>query len=254
VTPVVFLHIPKTAGQTIHSELARVVGAAQVSPVRVHTQAPPGPDHAAAQLPPGYGLYSGHLDWTALDRLPEDRFVFSVLRDPWERIASFYFYLLDQAQGLNATALQDPARLGLRMILTRSADDYFFGGEAPWQQFILDHYDNFYCSYFATRKMRGHKQIAGLSGPDLIDRALDNSRQIDRIYGTHDLTPLQTDILARLGRPIRVTDRYINAGPQSRSGLRWPALLARLERDDTAARLTGFGTSDRALMTRLDLP
>ena len=254
VTPIVFLHIPKTAGQTIHSELARVVGSARVSPIRVHTQPPPGPDQAAAQLPPGFRLYSGHLDWTALDSLPGDRFVFTVLRDPWERIASFYFYLLDQAQSLSPAALQDPARLGLQMILTRSADDYFFGGGAPWQQFILDHYDNFYCSYFATQKMRGQKEIAALSGPDRISRALDNSRKIDRIYGTHDLAPLQTDILALLRRNIHVTKKYINTGPQARSTLRWPVLLERLERDATAARLTAFGSLDRDLMTRLNLP
>jgi Sulfotransferase family len=254
VPPIVFLHIPKTAGQTIHSELARVVGRSHVSPIRVHTQPPPGPGQAAAQLPPGYRLYSGHLDWTALDSLPGDRFVFTVLRDPWERIASFYFYLLDQAQNLPAAALQDPGRLGLQMILTRSADDYFFGGDAPWQQFILDHYDNFYCSYFATQKMRGQKEIAALSGPDRISRALEKSRQIDRIYGTHDLTPLQTDILDLLRCKIHVTEKYINTGPQERSTLRWPVLLDRLERDSTAARLSAFASLDRDLMTRLDLP
>ena len=252
--PIVFLHIPKTAGQTIHSELARVVGAARVSPVRVHTQAARGPEHAAAQMPPGYGLYSGHLDWTALDNLPSDRFVFSVLRDPWERIASFYFYLLEQAQRLDTAALHAPDRIGFRMILTRSADDYFFGGDARWQQFILDHYDNFYCSYFATRKMRGHPDIAGLSGPDLIDRALNNCRHIDRIYSTHDLAPLQADILALMRQNIHVTDTFINTGPQTRNTLRWPKLLERLERGETAARLADFGSLDRALMTRLDLP
>ena len=252
--PIVFLHIPKTAGQTIHSELSRVVGATRVSPVRVHTQAALGPGHAAAQLPLGYSLYSGHLDWTALDSLPADRFVFSVLRDPWERIASFYFYLLEQAQSLDPATLDDPGRVGSRMILTRSADDYFFGGDAAWQQFILDHYDNFYCSYFATHRMRGHKAIAGLSGPDRIARALEKSRQIDRIYGTHDLAPLQSDILALLRQEIRVTHKFINTGPQTRDTLRWPKLLERLERKDTAARLTDFGTLDRDLMTRLDLP
>lgn len=254
IKPIVFLHIPKTAGQTIHNALARVVGEAQVSPIRVHTQPPPGPDRAAAQFPPGYRLYSGHLDWTALDNLPSDRFVFSVLRNPWERIASFYFYLLDQAQALDPATLDTPGRMGFKMITTRSADDYFFGGDGQWQQFILDHYDNFYCNYFATRKMRGQKETAGLSGPDRVARALDNSRQIDRIYGTHDLAPLQTDILALMQQHIRVTDKFVNTGPQSRETLRWPMLLDRLERDGSAARLAAFGTLDRDLMTRLGLP
>src|SRR5690606_31646457 len=64
VRPIVFLHIPKTAGQTIHNQLAQMVGAGSVSPIRVQSQAPKGP-----QMPAGYGLYSGHIDWTELETL-----------------------------------------------------------------------------------------------------------------------------------------------------------------------------------------
>lgn len=248
--PVIFLHIPKTAGQTIHSELVRAIGKSRVSPVRVHTEVAPG----APQMPSGYLLYSGHLDWTELDGMPDDRFVFTVLRDPWERIASFYFYLLDQAQALDPAELTLPHRTGMRMILTHTADDYFFGGDANWQRFVADHYDNFYCSYFATRLMRGRKQIAKLPDAALLEKALDQSRSIDRIYATTDLASLEADVAAELGLQIRVTDRFVNAGPQKRDTLRWPRLLDRLERDDSAARLTRFGELDARLMERLGLP
>ena len=82
--PIVFLHIPKTAGQTIHFALAEMVGARNVSPIRVNGQAV---DHCT--LPPGYLLHSGHIDWTNLDSVEGNPFVFTVLRDPAERIGSF---------------------------------------------------------------------------------------------------------------------------------------------------------------------
>ncbi|TNF60308.1 MAG: hypothetical protein EP307_08830, partial [Rhodobacteraceae bacterium] len=178
--PVVFLHVPKTAGQTIHSELVRLVGGpAFVSPVRVHTQAA-----ETAQMPTGYRLYSGHIDWIGLDLLPRHSFVFSVLRDPRERIASFYFYLLREARAMDRATLDLPQNLGKRMILDRSADDYFFGGDDDWQRFVLDHYDNFYCSYFATRRMRGHALLDSLSDAEILKRAQGGLDRLTAVYST----------------------------------------------------------------------
>ena len=88
--PIVFLHIPKTAGQTVHHALADMVGIANVSPVRVNEQAVDG-----RIMPSGYLLHSGHIDWTELDLIEGNPFVFTILRDPAERIASLYFYMLN---------------------------------------------------------------------------------------------------------------------------------------------------------------
>ena len=247
--PVVFLHIPKTAGQTIHNALADVVGQDNVSPIRVHGQIKPG----MSQFPPGYLLYSGHIDWTDLGSLPKPRFVFTVLRDPLERIASFYFYMLDQAAGIDPAELDLPQRTGMRMILTRSADDYFFGWDARWHRFIHDHYDNFYCSYFTTRRIRGYKQVAKLPPATLLDRAYRRSQTIDRIYGTDDLAALEADIFTELGAKVQVADRYVNTGPAAQGQARWPRLIDRLERDVSAAQLDRFADLDRQLMTRLGL-
>jgi len=243
---IVFLHIPKTAGQTIHQELARAVGAEAVSPVRVHTQAPPN-----AQMPPGYRLYSGHIDWTGLEALPADRFTFTVLRDPLERIASFYFYLLDQAGKFTPGELAHPSRTGMRIISSHSAEDYFFAGDKGWQVFIRDHYDNFYCSYFATRKMRGWPEIANLAPDALVDRAVAGAAAIDAIHSTADLSRLEDDLSARLGTRLRIADRFVNAGPEARSALRWPKLADRLGSDAAIRRLESYAAHDRALMDRL---
>jgi hypothetical protein len=247
--PLVFLHIPRATGQAIHRELARVVGEDGVSPIRTHTQAGPG----AAQLPPRYRLYSGHLDWLELDALPA-RFAFTVLRDPFERIASFYFYLLDQAERLAPEALARPEHTGERMILTHGADDYFFGGDAAWQAFVRDHYDNFYTSYLATRRMRGREELAGLRPHDKMSRALEGAARLDRVYATTRLEALEADIAALTGQQVSLVGHYVNVGFSDPGFRRWPALLERLERDSSARRLARFGSLDEQLMENLGLP
>lgn len=247
MTTIVFLHIPKTAGQTVHNALIPVVGGpAHVSPIRVHTQAPNGP-----QMPAGYNLYSGHIDWTELETLPEDRFVFTVLRDPRERIASFFLYLYKEAQALSKEDLALPHNTGKQRLLEESADEYFLGGNPSWQLFIRDHYDNFYCTYFATRLIRGTAQLAGVSQEEILTRAQSGLAQMDAVYSTRDLSVLEADIETYVGEKINVTETYHNTGAAPRNEARWPKLLARLEKDETRARLEEFVRNDDLLMQRI---
>lgn len=248
-TTIVFLHIPKTAGQTIHSELVRAVGPGAVSPVRVHTEVDPG----AAQFPPGYRLYSGHIDWEALDTLPRPRFVFTVLRDPLERIASFYFYLRRKAEALSAEELSSPARTGMRMALENGPDDYFFGGTPQWRRFINDHYHSAYCTYLVTRHLRGHSRVAGWQRQDLVARAVEAARGLDGVYAVDRLDALEHDLRTRLGLRVNVAGRFVNADPASRNVSQWARLESMLARDETRLRLRHFALADQMLMFRLGL-
>ncbi len=243
---IVFLHIPKTAGQTVHSELSRIIGKGLTSPVRVHTQA-----SQDRQFPGGYRLYSGHLDWSHLDQIKGDRFVFTVLRDPFERIASFYFYLHHKSLGLDAAALEAPANTGLRKIRTCSVDEYFFGGDGNWQRFILDHYDNFYCAYFATQKIRGAAYLADICSNQIIDRALKGAGKLDRIYTVENLVALERDISRLTNSNIAIAEKRINTGPKTQNTRRWPQLLSQIESDANKAKLADFATRDIKLMQRL---
>lgn len=245
LVPIVFLHVPKTAGQAIHNELARMVGAPAVSPIRVHTQAPKGP-----QMPPGYGLYSGHLDWAELDDMPE-RFAFTVLRDPAERIASFYFFLLSEAQRLSDEELALPHNQGKAFILRSSTEDYFFGGPPAVQRFIRDHYDNFYCAYFATRKVRGGSEIAALSAAEQVTAALRGLSQLDGIYATNGLAILERDIALRYGSTIRIVENFYNTGDHEPEEARWTKLMARIGSDQARRRLEDFVTRDVDLLARV---
>ncbi|RYG90541.1 hypothetical protein EU803_11055 [Loktanella sp. IMCC34160] len=243
---IAFLHIPKTAGMSVISEIRRIVGEKASSPITLHTQA-----NRGRQMPEGYRFYAGHLDWEEVDSLPNDRFVFTVLRDPKERIASFYFYSLREAQKCSAEELQSPERTNMRLISTLSADEYFFGGTPEWQRFIRDQYDNFYCTYLATRKMRASARMEGLSTDERLRLALRNVDKIDRIYMVDDLGPLEADLGAVLGSPVRLRKNFKNAGPKAGQTSRWAELAARFEKDDSLRRLEQFAVHDDALVRAL---
>lgn len=245
---IAFLHIPKTAGQTVVSEIRRVVGEAASSPVRTHTEAA-----EDAQFPSGYSFYGGHLDWVDLETLPENRFSFTILRDPRERIASFYFYLLREAQALSKKELQTPQRTGMRMILQHSAEQYFFGGDQAWQSFIHDHYDNFYCNYVATRKIRGWKEIKHLSENELVERALEGAHALDGIYSVSDLGRLEEDLEPLLETSLNLVGNYKNSGPAARQKTRWNALVKLFDNPENVAKLEQFVHTDEILMKRLGI-
>lgn len=246
--PIVFLHIPKTAGQTIHHALAARVGLARTSPVRVRDQAVDG-----RQMPPGYLLHSGHIDWTELELIGGHPFVFTVLRDPAERIGSFYFYMLNKARVASWDELRGPGAIGLRMIRAVSADAYFLGGDLAWQRFVRNIYFNFYCSYLATRKFGGRAELEGLASGEIVARALTGSRRLDRIYSSDALEVLEADIATRYGWKIRVAGNFKNVGQFARGERRWPRLLQHLESDKSMRRLEAFVAEDRALMARLEI-
>lgn len=247
--PIVFLHIPKTAGQTIHNELTRAIGAPNVSPVRVHTQV----TGDTAQFPAGYTLYSGHIDWAGLDHLPRPRFVFSILRDPRERIASFYFYLRREAQRLSQSDLDLPQNLGKKNALGMSADMYFFGGTSSWKSFVRDHYDNFYCRYFGSRKIRAGDDFSKLPSRRKLRVALRNIEHIDWIYSVDDLGALEADLKTLYSLDVTLTTRRDNAGAFPSNEPRWPKLLEQFESDVARRQIEDFVTLDTALMSRLEL-
>lgn len=247
MTPIVFLHVPKTAGQTIHNEIAGQLPEGAVSPVRVHPQSESG-----QQYPEGYSFYSGHLDWPEPNRF-DDAFMFTILRDPRERIASFYFYLLKEAEKLPGTELAKPQHTGKRMVLTHSADEYFFGGSKMWQLFIRDHYDNVYCRYFASGKLRGFGPTMNLSTKQLLAQANAGHRRLDKVYHLSDLSQLERDLSSLYDFETQLVGNYHNAGrlPQSKS--RWPLLLDHFETDRARRRIKSFVTLDEAFLDRMNL-
>lgn len=151
-----------------------------------------------------YRLFAGHIDWARLDQIEGDCFTFSVLRQPQERLVSYYFYLRAEASKLDPTSLAKPNRQGEKAALMLSPDEFFCEGGSPEVRNHLDtHFDNFYSHYFAERSFDTRRHIkAGktILEAELLARAQHNLGRLDGLYSVGDLTLLQKDIIAACGQ------------------------------------------------------
>ena len=216
---VIFLHIPKTAGQSVHAHLALFFEPSEICPARENFQLLP---ISVSQLR-RYRLFSGHLDFSLLDAVPSPRFVFTILRQPIERLLSFYFFLRSKAQTLSAEQLRHPQHRGLHAALTLSPDDYFCGGPGHLRQFIDNHYDNFYTYYFAGRTFDARQKLNDVMAREykeekydaLLQLAIDNLETLDRVYTIDNIEKLEADLISELGAPkasVSLVSRRVNVG------------------------------------------
>lgn len=186
---IIFLHIPKTAGQSVHAKLVDACGVDNVCPARVN-------DHlrtlSIRQLN-SYKVFSGHFDWSLLDCIEGPKYIFTVLRDPRDRILSFYFYLRESAKKLSPQLLEKPENQGLKGALTLSPGDYFTSGNSSWKSFIKNHYYNFYTYYFAGRTYDARANFEGLikrnilNENNIIDLAKTNLEIINGVFRVEEL-------------------------------------------------------------------
>jgi hypothetical protein len=230
MTPrIVFLHIPKTAGQSVHALLVALFGPENISPARLN-------EHLVRMTVRElrrYRVTSGHLDWQALDCIPPPRFVFTVLREPLERIVSFYLFMRREAERLSGAQLALPQNRGKRAVLELPPDAYFTGGEPGLRTTLDDTYDNFYAHYFAGRRadarrrfIHHRRQQGGPGDDEILAMALDNLGTLDGVFTVAALAPLEARLNALAGRQEE------------------PRRLPRINRGDT------HGIADRLEMLR----
>ncbi len=241
--PIVFLHLPKTGGQTIHHAVGAVVGARNISPLRVMSQVKQGP-----VFPPGYRFHSGHLDWTTLEEVAGDPFVFTVLRDPRERLGSFYFFMREEmrkrvAAGGTLSAFQAAILDGPSAV--------FFSDDARVQQAVDTQWTNVMTTYLATRRLTLRAPWLGVEGPALLQAARANLPRLSAIYRFGAFDALERDLTPVLGRAPQIGGRHANPGPLAPGKSRWQALLQALESDAQRDAMDRFVDLDLALLAEI---
>lgn len=210
---VVFLHIPKTAGQSVRAMLYDAFGAEAMCPARSNDELM---SYSLSELNK-FQVFAPHGDWTLLDAVAPPKFVFSVFRDPMERILSYYFFLLDKASKMTPAELGLPQHQGLNAVHTMTPDEYFFSGPPHLRNFIDDIYDNFYTHYFAGRTLDGRRRMKAMIRRGIIEEsrllpmALENIAALDARFTIDNLGAVQSLIEAISGKRLsRVYRENVN--------------------------------------------
>lgn len=84
---VVFVHIPKTGGTSLHEVLKGLFRADEIHPERLNRFSEYDPSTYE-----NYRLFSAHMDARTLPSIPDPKYTLTVLREPKERILSLYYF------------------------------------------------------------------------------------------------------------------------------------------------------------------
>ena len=243
--PIVFLHLPKTGGQTIHHSVGGVVGGKAISPNRLNSQATGG-----IMFPPEFRMHSGHLSWVDLETIPGNPFSFMVLRNPRERLGSFFFFMREEARR-NLEAHGEKNLRPVHRALLKSASAVFFSDDPQVRSLVDEHWSNLSLTYLATRTLRRQGSMKSLSLPELLTLAENNSRKLTAIYRFAEFEKIEDDLEAILGKRPQITTKHANPGPLDPMTSRWQALLDELATDAERCGMDRFVEEDEALMDRI---
>ena len=184
---IAFIHIPKTAGQSIHHWISQNYSKEEICPARTNRQLHDLPLTSLRK----YKFFSGHLDWNILKALRPFDYTFSVIRQPKDRIISFYFYMAKEAKRFKSNG--DDLPLGLEMALL-PIDKYFENENEEYRIFINNHYNNFYSYFFSSGSYNGYQRYGnkkGLSDAKIIQLAIETiSCDYDEIFSMNQINSI----------------------------------------------------------------
>ena len=92
---IVFLHVPKTGGTSVHDYLVGKFPRDKVCPHRFNTLR----DHTQEELNQ-YRYFSGHFDMDAIEHIEGEKDVFSFFRDPKNTVLSLYYFWRSHKQSV----------------------------------------------------------------------------------------------------------------------------------------------------------
>lgn len=251
-TKLVFLHVPKTGGQSVRQMLSDAFGEQAICPARSNEELC---TYSIRELN-SYRVHAPHGDWSMLDAIEGDKIVFTVLRRPIDRILSYYFFVLDKAKRMTAQDRALPHHQGLNAVHEMTPDAYFFEGAPHLRAFLDDTYDNFYTYYFGTRRWDGRRRLRNLMQRGLYDEeravaaAMKNIERLDRVFLLDELPQLAEMLSEISGRPME-RDYRVNVNEATPPEARLERLRQRGASEAVFKRLAQFSALDDRIWATL---
>jgi hypothetical protein len=168
-TPVVFLHIAKTAGTSIVHFFRKHLPAQSLCSHGDFLHFPSDRDTYLQQLRQ-YQFISGHFGFIDIEPLLRDAYSFTFLRDPIDRALSFYKFCLHEDMQRQFPVARAAASLGLEDFLCSSL---------PEVSEMLDNQQTWQLARMYWQEDR--KALSHLSESQLLDLALENLAQFNHV-------------------------------------------------------------------------
>jgi hypothetical protein len=193
----VFLHLPKTGGTTLHHHFAQHFAPEDICPERFSHLHDWAPEDLAR-----YRYFSGHFNFDQIRLIPGPLFIVTVLREPTERVlSSYYFWRRHTADAVQRHKLEGPAiaRQGSMIDFLRN----------PHHE-VQDSVNNTMARYLAgqvkvqddlTYRYSAGRHSIPVSELEVLHRALGNLLAIDVIGFASHLHDVYTRVAFAFGMP-----------------------------------------------------
>ena len=195
---IVFLHIMKTAGTSLRNRLEAALPDALIW--RHETQGRPGDVDISTLLP--YRAFVGHFNFADAWHVPRPRRIFTVLREPRERILSLYHYLArhreDQAEARNMRS----AIIARRSTLAQFLRHQDLEVRESLQNHMTCRLAGDYRPIGKNRYVASWQDAsAAINGPTLLRMAINNLAKLDFVTTVERLELDRSRLMHVLGLP-----------------------------------------------------
>lgn len=191
----VFLHLPKTGGTTLHHHFSAHFTPEETCPERYSNLQ----SYSLEELRQ-WRFFSGHFNADEIRRIPRPLFVVTVLRDPIERLLSnYYFWKRHRADYIELNGLigLQITKAGTLLDFLRSDSPHIFPTATNWMTSQLAG------AVLATPDgyalIRDGEQIGWLSEAQLVSRALQNLLSFDVFGDISQLADIYGTVAQKFG-------------------------------------------------------
>jgi hypothetical protein len=184
----VFLHLPMTGGTTLREQISTAFSPAEVCPYRSGL-----PPNCSAEELDSYGFFAGRFTLDEIGRIPGEKYVFTVLREPRERLRSILRSVLHRPTPCSGMPLQSDAAAPSAGAWMETACDVLDNGMVrQLAGAIATADDDIYVRDEQGVRIR-------VARADLVALALANLRRLDLIGFTDELDTVYARIAHEFG-------------------------------------------------------